>query len=110
MTDWSGWREVGSTDDTPEGQRSSLDLRLFGEPSLDPASRAVARTPGAVDWTIGEALAFLRPQPPRRTLSRWLASIEPIGRRSLPQGGPEARTYPAAEIMIRHAAWAKRHA
>jgi hypothetical protein len=93
--DRSDWTVYGITDDR-------------GEPPLDPASRAVARTPQPVDWTIGEALWFLHPRPPRRTVARWLKGLDPIGKRELPQGGPPARTYPAAEIMLRHATWVRR--
>lgn len=60
-----------------------------------------------LDWSIGEAMAFLDPRPPRRTLSRWLAGMDPIGWRNLPQGGPPARTYPVKQIMVRHAQWRK---
>lgn len=68
------------------------------------ARRQVSRT----SWTIGDALRFLDPAPPRRTLSRWLRALTPDGTASLPQGGPPARTYPAKEIMARHARWASR--
>jgi hypothetical protein len=61
-------------------------------------------------WTIGDALRFLDPAPPRRTVSRWLRSIEPVGERALKQGGPPARTYPARSIMERHAVWASKGA
>ena len=61
-------------------------------------------------WTIGDALRFLDPVPPRRTLSRWLATLDPDGEADLPQGGPRARTYPAKAIMERHARWARRGA
>lgn len=54
-------------------------------------------------WTIGEALGFLKPQPNRRTLARWLLALEPVGTRPLPQGGPPAKLYRATEIMRLHA-------
>ena len=62
--------------------------------------------PPEVEWTVGDALAFLHPQPPRRTLHRWLAAMSPIGSRPLPQGGPDAKTYSARAIMLRHRDWA----
>lgn len=67
----------------------------------------IPRTRNRADshWTIGDALRFLDPKPPRRTLARWLTKIEPVGERKLKQGGPAARTYPAREIMQRHARW-----
>lgn len=68
----------------------------------------VSRQPDT-EWTIGDALTWLDPRPPRRTLSRWLRALTPLGWRTLPQGGPPARTYRAREIMQRHARWAKNH-
>lgn len=92
----------------PPGEWVDLDPPP-GEPDLDPASRAVARTPQVVEWTIGDALNFLHPCPPRRTIHRWLERMTPIGTRRLPQGGPEAKTYSAGDVMIRHRKWASRH-
>lgn len=74
-----------------------------------PAPRPHRSRRSEAHWTIGDALKFLDPQPPRRTLSRWLNTLEQAGTRPLPQGGPPAATYPAAEIMQRHAKWVKRH-
>lgn len=59
----------------------------------------------APTWTIGDALRFLKPTPRRRTLSRWLTELTPVGERALPQGGPPAKTYLATEVMQRHARW-----
>ena len=64
----------------------------------------VSRQPDT-EWTIGDALTWLDPLPPRRTLSRWLTKLEPVGLRAMPQGGPPVRTYRAREIMERHARW-----
>jgi YD repeat-containing protein len=72
-----------------------------------PAPR-VSRQPDT-EWTIGEALSFLDPQPPRRTISRWLSKLTPVGQAPLRQGGPLARTYRARDVMARHAQWAKNH-
>lgn len=66
----------------------------------------VSRQPDT-EWTIGDALTWLDPKPPRRTLSRWLERIPHLGLRQLPQGGPPARTYRARDVMTRHAEWAK---
>jgi hypothetical protein len=82
-----GYRVSGSGDGTVERQHARLS-----EPT----------------WTIGDALSFLHPEPPRRTLSRWLAALTPVGERTLPQGGPPARTYPAKDVMRAHAAWVRR--
>ena len=68
----------------------------------------VSRQPDT-EWTIGDALTWLDPKPPRRTLSRWLKVMQPVGYRCLPQGGPPAATYYARQIMQRHAKWAKNH-
>lgn len=59
-------------------------------------------------WTVHDALGWLKPPPPRRTLARWLSKIEPLGIRKLPQGGPPARTYPPTPIMKEHARWVLR--
>jgi hypothetical protein len=64
---------------------------------------------GDTEWTIGDALRWLHPAPPRRTVSRWLREMTPVGRRRQANGGPPARTYSAAEIMRRHARWLPKH-
>jgi hypothetical protein len=81
----------------------------WDDPTSDPLAdvQEFVRRAGP-SWTIGEALRFLDPVPPRRTLSRWLKALEPDGSVPLPQGGPPAKTYPAAAIMERHARWVRR--
>jgi hypothetical protein len=106
VTDRADWVNMGAASEGTSW--SEWWEGVPGEPDLDPASRAVARTPAPVQWTIGDALAFLHPCPPRRTVSRWLRHMDPIGERPLPQGGPPAATYSASEIMTRHARWARR--
>lgn len=58
-------------------------------------------------WTIGDALRFLDPQPPRRTLARWLKAMPVSGEKVQRHGGPPAKTHRASEIMKRHADWAR---
>lgn len=103
--DWRalGWVDLGCTEeglvwtgDMPRAMDTrELAARVRGD-----------RPAGEPLWTIGDALAFLDPQPNRRTLSRWLRGLEPIGTRELPQGGPPARLYRAREVMQRHTVWA----
>lgn len=56
-------------------------------------------------WSIGDALDFLKPPIPRRTLARRLARIEPVGLRASPQGGPDVRVYRATDVIKIHANW-----
>lgn len=61
-------------------------------------------------WSIGEALAFLSPPIPRRTLSRKLAGIEVAGSRPGEHGGPTVRLYRVGDVMQLHAAWCAKRA
>lgn len=120
---WEGWVLLGATQDGtlalpsgsliepgpgtlyagPASSTMSFDLDQLSAENL------VAALTGETLWTIGDALQFLDPAPPRRTVSRWLAKLPAIGWRQLPQGGPPARTYRASDVMARHARWAKSH-
>lgn len=115
---WHGWVPLGYTTDGLEisGVREGDGREVWRTVDYtnnvatmtitDPdAVRAISRQVFG-DWTVGEALKFLDPAPPRRTLSRWLAGMPPVGSRKLPQGGPPAATYSIPEVMRRHARWA----
>lgn len=80
------WVALGTTDDAGQKRVSGSDAH----------------------WTIGDALLFLDPAPPRRTLARWLKAMPRTGERAQRHGGPPAPTHSAADIMRKHAAWAKR--
>lgn len=84
-----------------------LDLLPRYQEPKKPRSQSLKNRPGE-SWTIGDALHFLDPTPPRRTLSRWLTKIESDGDRKIKHGGPPAKTYPARAIMEQHARWARR--
>lgn len=88
---------------TTGGRSSTMSFRM-GEISAENLHMALT---GVQLWTVGDALQFLDPTPPRRTVARWLAGLQPIGVRALKQGGKPARTYLADEIMKRHARWAR---
>ena len=96
---------TGNLDDAPRNRTASITFTL---PEIN-AENVMAALTGDALWTIGDALQFLDPAPPRRTVSRWLKGLPAIGWRRLPQGGPSARTYRASDVMARHARWAKSH-
>jgi hypothetical protein len=105
------WVSIGSTrggvsytgDVSPDGTLTET-VRDYATGKTIVTETASATAP---EWTIGDALHWLDPKPKRRTVARWLKEMTPTGERSLPQGGPPARTYRAAEIIRRHARWAK---
>jgi hypothetical protein len=59
-------------------------------------------------WTIGDALAFLDPPIPRRTLARLLKQLPPIGLVPSRRGGPLVHTYRPEDVMRVHAHWVRR--
>lgn len=67
-----------------------------------------ARVPHDPTLTIGEALEYLRPKIPRRTLARILAGLTPAGSKPVKHGGPPAKTYLLTEVARVHADWARR--
>lgn len=58
--------------------------------------------------TIGQALAYLDPPIPRRTLARLLSQLEPVGTAVIKHGGPPAKTYKLSDVAHAHADWSKR--
>jgi hypothetical protein len=57
--------------------------------------------------TISEALAWLSPPIPRRTLQRRLAGSVVLGYRTTAEGGRPAPVYPADAVMRAHAEWVR---
>lgn len=108
VPDADGWITLGMTD-AGYGVSGEVDVDgTYVETRTDygAGTETVHRSPP--EWTIGDALNWLDPCPPRRTLSRWLAVMTPVGRRRLKTGGPFVRTYDPAQIMRRHVTWARR--
>lgn len=109
--DGAGWIQVGITDGgysiSGHLESNAAGRLTYVEERIDYTNEvaSVTRTWAPAEWTIGDALAWLHPCPPRRTLSRWLAKMAPIGERALATGGPLARTYAPGLIMKEHARW-----